>query len=117
MKIHQIGSALVVLSTMLFFSPSLNAGDGDVTTVSVPARGRPVVAKIDAQRTIHLLFDSEVGPKYAQSTDGGMTFGAVIPVVGEGQQVSGLEYSAWDMAIGKGVAGVVSKDGRFILFH
>jgi hypothetical protein len=102
MTINRTGSALAVLSMTFLVSPSLNADDGNVTTHSVPGRGRPVVARIDAQGTIHLLFDSEAGPKYAQSTDGGTTFSAVIPVVGKGQQKPGLEYSAWDMAIGKG---------------
>jgi hypothetical protein len=60
------------------------------------------VAKTDAQGTIHLLYDSEDGPKYAKSTDGGMSFGSAIPVVGKGQQKPGLEYSAWDLAVGKG---------------
>ena len=87
---------------MIFSSPAANAVDGRVTTVSVPALGRPVVAKADARGTIHLLCDSEDGPKYAKSTDGGMTFSAAISVVGGGSRTAGLEYSAWDMAVGKG---------------
>ena len=31
-----------------------------------------------------------------------MTFGPAIAVVGEGSRKEGLEYSAWDMAVGKG---------------
>ena len=31
-----------------------------------------------------------------------LTFGTAIPVVGGGSQTAGLEYSAWDMAVGKG---------------
>jgi hypothetical protein len=49
-----------------------------------------------------LLCDSEDGPKYAKSVDGGVTFSAAIPVVSGGSQTAGLEYSAWDMAVGKG---------------
>jgi hypothetical protein len=30
-----------------------------------------------------------------------VTFSAAIPVVGEGPRLAGLEYSAWDMAVGK----------------
>jgi hypothetical protein len=103
MTIQQAGSALVVLSTMFFCcSLSANADDGNVTLVSVPGRGRPVVARTDTEGTIHVLFDSEDGPKYVRSTDGGMTLSSAIPVVGKGQQEPGLEYSAWDMAVGKG---------------
>ena len=104
MTIPQAGSALAVLSTIFFCHPAANADDGagKVTTVSVPGRGRPVVARTDKAGTIHLLYDSEDGPKYARSSDDGVTFGPAIPVVGEGPQTAGLEYSAWDMAVGKG---------------
>src|SRR3954449_487251 len=101
MKIPEAGSVLAVLGTLLFCSPSANA-DGYVTTVPVPDRGRPVVARVDAAGTIHLLCDSQDGPKYARSTDGGMTFGPTTPVIGQGPQKAGLEFQAWDMAIGKG---------------
>jgi hypothetical protein len=102
MTIQQAGSVLAALSTMFCCSPSGNADDGNVTLVSVPGRGRPIVAKSDIQGTIHLLYDSEDGPEYVKSTDGGMTFSAAIPVVGKGHQKAGLEFSAWDMAVGKG---------------
>ena len=72
-----------------------------MTTVPVPGRGRPVVAKTDTDGTIHLLYDSDDGPKYARSLDDGVTFGPSIPVVSGGPQTAGLEYSAWDMAVGK----------------
>jgi hypothetical protein len=101
MTIPKAGCALAVLSIWFFSAPPANAEDGDVTTVQVPGRGRPVVARADAQGTIHLLSDSEDGPKYVKSSDGGRTFDSAIPVVGQGQQKAGLEYSAWDMAIGK----------------
>jgi hypothetical protein len=104
MTFQQAGSALALLSTIFFCTSAAMADDGTgkVTTVSVSAVGRPVVAKIDSAGTIHLLCDSEVGPKYANSIDGGATFSAGIPVVSGGLQTAGLEYSAWDMAVGKG---------------
>jgi hypothetical protein len=84
-------------------SPVIAAdGAADVTIVPVPGVARPVVAKTDAEGTIHLLCDSTGGPLYARSTDRGKTFGAAIPVVGVGRQPAGLEYAAADMAIGKG---------------
>jgi hypothetical protein len=101
MTIRQAGYALAVL-TMPFSLPNATAAAGQITTVPVPALGHPIVAKTDAEGTIHLLCDSQDGPKYAKSTDGGVTFSSAIPVVSSGSQTAGLEYSAWDMAIGKG---------------
>ena len=97
-------SSLAVLGALMLSSPVAYAGDGTsrVTTVPVPEQGRPVVAKTDEEGTIHLLYDSDDGPKYTKSPDGGLTFGPPISVVGEGSRMKGLEYSAWDMAIGKG---------------
>ena len=90
---------------MMFLGPRAAKADdgvGRVVTRPVPGKGRPVVAKTDAGGAIHLLYDSEDGPKYAKSTDDGMTFGAAIAVVDGGSRTVGLEYSAWDMAVGKG---------------
>src|SRR5262249_11889095 len=63
---------------------------------------KPVVARTDREGTVHLLCDSREGPRYLRSTDGGVTFSAGLPVVNGGSRAAGLEYSAWDMAIGKG---------------
>jgi hypothetical protein len=104
MTIREAGSAVALLSTLFFCLPAANA-DGEiarVSTVPVPDRGRPVVARTDTGGTIHLLYDSVDGPKYARSTDGGASFSPAIPVVVGGRQETGLEYSAWDMALGKG---------------
>src|SRR5262249_13766441 len=47
-------------------------------------------------------FTCSPSPKYARSTDGGRTFGPAKPVVvGGKQRTAGLEYSAWDMAVGQ----------------
>jgi hypothetical protein len=73
-----------------------------VTVVPVPEGGKPIVARTDKTGTIHLLFDTEDGPKYASSSDDARTFGRPILVVGEEPREAGLEFSAWDMAIGKG---------------
>jgi hypothetical protein len=103
MKIPRAICFLAVLCTMPSL-PAALAGDpaGKVVTVAVPDGGRPVVARTVEDGTVHLLFDSEDGPKYARSGDGGMTLSAAIPVVGGSSRAAGLEYSAWDMAVGKG---------------
>src|SRR5262249_48347801 len=84
--------------------PPATAGDstGKVTTVPAPGGGKPVVARTDREGAVHLLFDSEGGPRYAKSTDGGVTFSVAILVVSGGSQPAGLEYSAWGLAVGKG---------------
>ena len=103
MRIRPARFIVAALGTIPLCLPVL-ADDSDrrVTTVAVLGGGRPVVARADKDGTVHLLFDSEEGPKYARSTDGGATFSAAIPVVRGGSQAAGLEYAAWDMAIGKG---------------
>jgi hypothetical protein len=86
--------------------PTMDGSSDDsmngVTTVSVPENGKPVVARADFDGTIHLLYDSAVGPKYVRSNDNGKTFGPPIPVVGEESRKAGLEFEGGDMAIGKG---------------
>ena len=59
-------AVLFVLSAIFLSPQTATAGDAVniVTTVPVPNRGRPVVAKTDAEGTIHLLYDSADGPQY-----------------------------------------------------
>ena len=94
---------LAVLCTALL-SPTAARGGGaaDVKTFPVPDRGRPVAARVDGEGAIHLLYDSAGGPRYAKSADGGATFGPPVPVVDPGSFPKGLEFSGWDLAVGKG---------------
>jgi hypothetical protein len=104
MRISQVRAAFFALSTFWLCSPTIIAydGAGKVTTRATPGGGKPVMAKTDKAGAIHLLYDSEDGPKYSKSTDGGVTFGPVISVVSGAPQTAGLEFAAWDMALGKG---------------
>jgi hypothetical protein len=104
MTILQPGSALMLLSTLFLYTAVTNADDGTskVMTVRVPGDGKPVAARIDKEGAIHLLFDFADGPRYAKSIDNGATFGPAIAVVAGGPPQAGLEYSASDMAVGKG---------------
>jgi hypothetical protein len=104
MRISQVRAAFFALSTFCSCSPTIMAydGAGKVTTRATPGGGKPVMAKTDKAGAIHLLYDSEDGPKYSKSTDGGVTFGPAIPVVSGVPQSAGLEFAAWDMALGKG---------------
>ena len=103
MRIRYCLFAFAVLGTLPLGLPVVaDDSSGKVTTVAVPGGGKPIVARTDKEGAVHLLFDSGDGPKYAKSTDGGVTFSAAIPVVRGGSQTAGLEYDAWDMAVGKG---------------
>lgn len=76
-----------------------------VTTIAVPHGGRPIVAKCDAEGTIHMVYDSADGPQYVRSIDNGKTLGSAIPLVDAASRKPGLEFNTWDMAVGPG--GVV----------
>jgi hypothetical protein len=73
-----------------------------VRTLSVPDGGQPVVARADAEGTIHLLYDTPGGPLYRKSTDNGKSFGAAIPVVDRGSRKPGLEFHGEAMVVGQG---------------
>jgi hypothetical protein len=73
-----------------------------MSTVPVPEGGSPVAARADVEGTIHLLYNSADGPKYAKSSNNGKTFEAPIPVVDEGSRKAGLLFEGWDMAVDKG---------------
>lgn len=85
---------------------AVDGGDGDaidsVTTVAVPEGGSPAAARTDAEGTLHLLYNSADGPKYAKSSNNGKTFEPAIPVVDEASRKPGLVFESWDMAVGKG---------------
>src|SRR5690242_13543635 len=104
MGILKAAGASALLVAMLYCPRMTLAGEetARVTTTAVSSLGRPVVARTDSAGTIHLLCDAPDGPRYARSDDGGVTFSEAIPVVTGGSRPAGLEYSAWDMAVGKG---------------
>jgi hypothetical protein len=81
---------------------SADDGIDKVTTVPVSEGGGPVAARVDAEGTIHLLFNSADGPKYVKSSNNAKTFEPPIPVVDEGSRKAGLVFEGWDMAVGKG---------------
>src|SRR6266852_1040065 len=95
---------LVMVSAMVLSSLAANADDkvNNVSTLPVPDGGQPVAARTDPEGVIHLLYNTAAGPRYARSTDQGITFGAAIPVVDKESQKPGLEFAGADMVAGKG---------------
>ncbi len=71
-----------------------------VSTVRVPGSVKVIKAQAGANGMIHLIGDTDSGPQYLKSQDGGLTFSAPIAVVDAASQKPGLKFSAWDLAVG-----------------
>jgi hypothetical protein len=72
-----------------------------VSAIRVPGAPRIIKAHAGADGTFHLLFDGDDGPFYCRSEDAGRTFGPKMPIVDAASKKPGLEFSAWDLALGK----------------
>ncbi len=101
---QQALSAIVTMGSLLLCLPDVNADDkaNQVTIIPVPDRGHPLVAKADAEGTIHLLYGTAEGPQYVKSTDKGKTFSPAVPVVDKASRRPGLEFHGEDMVVGQG---------------
>ena len=100
---RQRPTAFFVLFTLSLSLCAIGDDGGNrVTVIPGPARGNPVAAKVDAAGTIHLLYNSAAGLQYVTSADNGRTFSAAIPLVDKASQKPGLQFTGWDMAIGRG---------------
>ncbi len=65
-----------------------------------PGGAKVVKAVSSADGTLHLLFDAEDGPRYANSRDGGGTFSPPLAVVDAAAQKPGLKFTGADLAVG-----------------
>jgi hypothetical protein len=92
-----------MVMTMSLSSLAANADDriNKIGTMPVPEGGQPAAARTDLEGTIHLLYNSADGPRYAKSIDHSITFGTAIPVVDKESQKPGLEFAGADMVVGK----------------
>lgn len=100
-KIQLVATSLVVgwLAVTLIAGQAAPGTSKKVTTVAAPAGCKPVKARIDKQGAIHLLSNSNAGPVYVKSTDGGKSFLQPIPVVDEASRKPGLVFDVWDVVI------------------
>lgn len=87
------------LTAALTLTGTVVRGDDRVVTVETPHAGQPAAAKTDAAGKIHLLFHSEMGPRYVSSQDSGKTFSKPLAVIDPQSQQPGLEFTVWDMAV------------------
>jgi len=89
----------------LFFAWVLSSHAAEATdrvsVVQVPAAGQVVKAHTDASGTMHLLFDTEEGPQYANSPDSGVTFSTPLAIVDAPSRKPGLKFQGADLAVGK----------------
>lgn len=100
---HSIRVTLIALSLFLIWTLAMDADEmtNRVSTIRVPRASKVFKAQSGADGAIHLLFDSDDGPQYVKSHDGGLTFSAPMAIVDAATQKPGLKFSAWDLAVGK----------------
>jgi hypothetical protein len=96
-------NSIGTLSYLLFACIVAHGGEeiNHVTVASAPIDAKVVTAKTDRTGTIHLLYDTNDGPRYAKSADHGKSFGTAISVVDSESKKPGLEFHGADMAVGK----------------
>src|SRR5262245_30950824 len=88
----------LILGTLV---TSANEAARRVTIVRVPGASKIVKAQMGGDNTIHVLLDSEDGPRYVKSTDAGITFSAPITIVDAASQKPDLKFQGEDLAVGK----------------
>ena len=82
--------------------PVHSADDADrVSTARIPGGLKAGKAQAGPDGAIHVVADSDAGPQYVVSRDGGKTFSTPIPIVDPAARKPGLKFIAWDLAVGK----------------
>ena len=101
MEIHKL-SVLIWLVAVLasYFLPAAGAAETQAVVVrAAPHGAQPIVARSGAEGAIHLVCESDQGPIYLKSTDGGRTFGKATPIVDRAARKPGLQFTVWDLAV------------------
>ncbi len=70
-------------------------------TLRVPGAMKVIKAQFGADGAIHIVGESDSGPQYVVSWDGGATFSAPLAVVDEAARKPALKFSVWDLAVGE----------------
>jgi hypothetical protein len=92
---------LLSLIAIIYCATTSNAlAAGKIHVVPAPGHSQPMFARTDATGTIHLVCQSQHGPQYFQSTDGGKHFSEPLAIVDQASRKQpGLEFDVWDMAV------------------
>lgn len=97
-------SALWLLGMVFIVSilPARAAEDASrVNTVRVPGALKVIKACSGADGAIHVVGESDAGPQYVISRDGGVTFSAPLAMVDSAVRKPGVKFTVWDLAVGK----------------
>lgn len=97
----RFGLTVAVLGALSLAAAQAGDVADRVSVIQVPGASKIFKAQSDAAGAIHLLFDGDGGPFYARSQDDGRTFSAAMSIVDAASRKPGLEFSAWDFAVGK----------------
>ncbi len=92
-----------ILAVVAIVSPlSVRSEDraNDVRTARVPGTMKVIKAQSGSDGAIHIVGDTDDGPQYVISRDGGKTFGTPIPIVDSAARKPGLKFIVWDLAVG-----------------
>lgn len=93
-------SAAFVLFALPSAAGRAIGGDEPVAVTVIPRLDHLVKAQRGPNGVIHVVADGPGGPRYARSTDDGMTFGPALPMVIATGLPAGLEFAAEDLAVG-----------------
>lgn len=98
-----VGSRVIVLAMFLIAMIPAHAADSAdrVGTARVPGGLKPIKALAGSNGAVHVVADSHSGPQYVMSRDGGATFTAPVAIVDAAARKPQLEFSVWDLAVGK----------------
>src|SRR5947207_2855917 len=99
---RSISTSLVSLGFFLISLISLAAMHASevtsqVNVIHVPGAAKVVKAKLGADGTIHVLLDTEDGPRYVNSTDEGVAFSSPMVIVDAALQKLGLKFQGEDL--------------------
>lgn len=99
----KVWSQVIALGVVFLATTAAHAADGAdrVSTARVPAGLKPIKAQAGADGAIHVIADSDSGPKHVVSRDGGLTFSAPIAVVDMAAQRPGFKFTIMDVAVGR----------------
>ena len=96
---------LAAILCVIFASSILPVHSADdavrVSTARIPSGLKAGKAQAGPDGAIHVVADSDAGPQYVVSRDGGKTFSTPIPIVDPAARKPGLKFIAWDLAVGK----------------
>jgi hypothetical protein len=92
-------SPLAAIAVALFIGGDKATAANRVEIIHVPGASNVMKAETGPGNAIHLLYDTDDGPQYVKSTDGGKTFSTPVAVVDRASRKPGLQFITWDMAV------------------